>query len=215
MKKSAFKLLALLLLVSSLAMPFKAMAMPTNHTAITCNPKTTNLKMEQRKLWADHVFWTKNFIISDLASLGDVKAVSERLLKNQDDIGNSIKPYYGEKAGNQLAKLLREHILIAVDVVHAAKSGNKAELNQANKRWYKNADDIALFLSKANPNWSFKPLQKMLHTHLQLLTEDVVARLNKNWQGSVEAFDKGEAHMLMLADTLSEGIIKQFPNKFK
>ena len=211
MKKSAFKLLALLLLVSSLAMPFKAMAMPTNHTAITCNPKTTNLKMEQRKLWADHVFWTKNFIISDLASLGDVKAVSERLLPYVEN-GFYL---FGEKAGNQLAKLLREHILIAVDVVHAAKSGNKAALNQANKRWYKNADDIALFLSKANPNWSFKTLQKMLHTHLQLLTEDVVARLNKNWQGSVEAFDKGEAHMLMLADTLSEGIIKQFPNKFK
>ena len=78
--------------------------------------------MDERQLWIDHVSWTRNFIVSDIASLEDKNIVLERLLKNQDDIGNSIKPYYGEDAGNKLSALLREHIELAGKVLEAAKT---------------------------------------------------------------------------------------------
>ena len=174
-----------------------------------------DLQMAERKLWMDHVAWTRSFLISDLASLEDRDDVLERLLKNQDDIGNSIKPYYGEEAGNQLASLLREHITTAGQVVNAAKSGSKEDFEKYNKLWYENADKIADFLSSANPNYSNKTLKDMLHKHLQLLTDAVVARLNKDWKADIKAYDEGEDHIIMLADTLSDGIIKQFPEKFK
>lgn len=173
-----------------------------------------NLKLDQRKLWIDHVLWTRNFLVSDLASLPDKDAVLQRLLKNQDDISSSIKPYYGEEAGNTLSKLLREHISIAGQVVDAAKSNNKADLDKYNKLWYKNADEIAEFLASANPNWSNSELKNMLHKHLELVTNEAIARINKNWTADIEAYDKGEDHMIMFADMLSEGIIKQFPEKF-
>jgi len=174
-----------------------------------------DLQMAERRLWMDHVAWTRSFLISDLASLEDRDDVLERLLKNQDDIGNSIKPYYGEEAGNQLALLLREHITTAGQVVGAAKSGSKEDFEKYNKLWYENADKIADFLSSANPNYSNKTLKDMLHKHLQLLTDAVVARLNKDWKADIKAYDEGEDHIIMLADTLSNGIIKQFPEKFK
>jgi len=174
-----------------------------------------DLQMAERRLWMDHVAWTRSFLISDLASLEDRDDVLERLLKNQDDIGNSIKPYYGEEAGNQLASLLREHITTAGQVVNAAKSGSQEDLEKYNKLWYENADKIADFLSSANPNYSNKTLKDMLHKHLQLLTDAVVARLNKDWKADIKAYDEGEDHIIMLADTLSNGIIKQFPEKFK
>ncbi|MGM9988571.1 MAG: glycosyltransferase [Bacillaceae bacterium] len=200
-------------LLSNLALtPSRTFGM---HTSPICNPQTTHLKMLERKLWSDHVLWTRNFIISDLADLGDKDAVAKRLLQNQDEIGNSIKPYYGQKAGDMLAKLLREHILLAVDVVNAAKKNDKAALDKSNKLWYKNADDIAKFLSKANPNWPYETMKAMLFTHLKLLTDQVVARINKDWNADIVAYDKGENHILMLADLLSNGIIKQFPEKFK
>ena len=172
------------------------------------------VKMAVRKLWEDHITYTRNYIISALADLPDSDAVAGRLLKNQDDIGDAIKPYYGEDAGKKLAALLRDHILIATEVVKAAKT-NKSQLADAQKKWSDNGKEIAAFLSSANPNWSKKDLEEMLQKHLDLTTGEVVGRLNKNWVADIKAYDDGHVHMLMFADALTDGIAKQFPDKFK
>ena len=208
--KKIFSTLLVFMLFTTILLPIKAYGIDND---IPLNNSIVNLKMDERKLWIDHVSWTRSFIVSDLASLPDKDVVLQRLLKNQDDIGASIKPYYGEEAGNKLSKLLREHISIGGQVVDAAKSNNKADLDKYNKLWYKNADDIADFLSGANPNLSNSELKDMLHKHLDFVTAQVVARINKNWKADVEAYDKGEDHMIKFADVLSEGIIKQFPEK--
>jgi len=173
------------------------------------------LGQAMRKLWEDHVTFTRNFIISTLADLGDAGQVAERLLKNQDDIGNAITPLYGAEAGQKLAGLLRQHILIAADVVKAAKAGNASALDAANKKWSANADEIAAFLSAANPNWKREALADMLHKHLEYTTQEVVSRLKKDWRADIEAYDKGHAHMLMFADMLTHGIVMQFPDRYK
>ena len=212
MKKYLNTLIASLLLIALVFAPSQVKAA---EKARPYNKATCDLRVAERDLWADHVLWTRSFIVSDLASLEDKDAVTERLLKNQDDIGNSIKPYYGEEAGNKLASLLREHIELAGQVTDAAKSGNSADLEKYNKLWYENADQIADFLSSANPNYSNEALKDALHKHLQFVTNQVVARLNKDWNGDIKAFDEGKEHMMHFADMLTDGIIKQFPQKFK
>ncbi|QRG67974.1 glycosyltransferase [Brevibacillus choshinensis] len=178
------------------------------------SPKMVQLKGDMQKVWIDHTIWTRSYIVSAISNRQDQQAVLDRLLQNQQDIGNVIKPYYGEAAGNKLAELLREHILIAVKIVAAAKSGNQADVKRLEADWHKNADEIAKFLSAANPNWQFKTLQDMLYTHLQLITEIVLACLKGDWKGDIAATDKNEIHMIRLADILTEGIVKQFPDKF-
>ena len=216
MKKILKNTLLSLFVLTLILSPIKGQALESISTKdISYSKASCDLRMLQRKLWIDHVSWTRSLIISDLASLEDKGPVLERLLRNQDDIGNSIKPYYGEEAGNKLASLLREHIKIATQVVDSAKSGNKENLEKYNKLWHENADDIAKFLSAANPNYSYETLKDMLYKHLQLLTDQVVARINKDWNADIEAYDKGEDHMIMFADVITDGIIKQFPQKFK
>ena len=215
MKKILRNSLLLLFLLSLILVPAKAEAFGNKIKEVPYNKATCQLRMAERKLWIDHVLWTRSFIVSDLSELEDKGQVLERLLKNQDDIGNSIKPYYGEEAGNKLSTLLREHIELAGEVTNAAKSGDKDNLDKYNKLWYKNADEISDFLSAANPNYSNKELKDMLHKHLQFVTDQVVARLNKDWNADINSFDKGEDHMIMFADMLIDGIVKQFPEKFK
>lgn len=171
--------------------------------------------MAMRQLWEEHIVYTRNYIISDLADLPDKDAVAQRLLRNQDDIGNAIKPYYGDEAGNKLSALLRDHIMVATEVVTAAKGGDKAQLAAAQEKWTANGKEIAGFLSSANPNWPRATLEEMLQKHLDLTSGEVVGRLNKDWAADIKAYDEGHAHMLMFADTLTEGIAKQFPDKFK
>lgn len=180
-----------------------------------CAKAGLDLRLGIRKLWEDHITYTRNYIISALADLEDVGKVAQRLLANQDDIGNAIKSYYGNEAGDKLAGLLRDHILIATEVVKAAKAGDNAGLDKASKKWYANSDDIAVFLSSANPNWVKKNLTDMLYKHLELTTGEVVSRIKKNWSADIDYYDRGHIHMLMFADMLTDGIVKHFPDKFK
>lgn len=195
----------------SYAQPMKS-KMPTK---MVFTKSSVELKMTMRRLWEDHITYTRNYIISALAGLEDTSKVAERLLKNQDDIGDAIKPIYGGEAGKKLALLLRDHILIATEIIKAAKMANNEALSTANKKWYANADDIAAFLSGANPNWPKQALVDMLYKHLELTTGEVVSRLKKDWAADIDFYDKGHEHMLMFADALTDGIVKQFPNKFK
>lgn len=176
--------------------------------------KTVQLRVAMRELWNEHAFWTEKFVTSYIAGLEDQEPVLTRLLKNQDDLGNAIKPYYGEEAGNKLAQLLREHIQIAGKVVAAAKSGNQPDFKKYSDEWFKNADDISNFLSAANPNYNKKELTEMMYLHLRFITEGVAAKLNKAWNQNINALDKNQSHLMHMADFLTNGIIKQFPNKF-
>jgi hypothetical protein len=181
---------------------------------IVYTQSAVDLRNAMRQLWEEHIVYTRNFIVSALAGLEDTGKIAERLLRNQDDIGNAIKPIYGEEAGKKLSALLRDHILIAADIVKAAKAGDGAGVAEGQKKWRGNADDIAAFLSGANPGWSKPMLTDMLYKHLEFTTTEVVSRLSKDWPSDIEAYDKGHAHMLMFADMLTDGIVKQFPKKF-
>lgn len=174
-----------------------------------------DLRLGMRMLWEDHITYTRNYIISSLAGLEDGSAVAERLLRNQDDIGNAIKPFYGEEAGKKLTALLRDHILTASEVVKAAKDGNSDVLTTAQAKWKANAEEIATFLSGANPSWTKKEMSDMLAIHLDLTTGEVVSRLKKDWTADIDFYDKGHTHMMKFADVLTAGLVKQFPNKFK
>ncbi len=141
MTKLLKNLLISLFFLAFILNPFKSNALENTYCRdISCNKAACDLRMSERKLWIDHVTWTRSFIVSDLASLDDKSDVLERLLKNQEDIGNSIKPYYGEEAGNKLTTLLKGHIELAGQVTDAAKNNNKDDLEKYNKLWYENAE---------------------------------------------------------------------------
>ncbi len=169
-----------------------------------------------RKLWEDHITWTRLFIVSVAGDLPDQDPTAARLLRNQDDIGDAIKPFYGEEAGEQLSSLLREHILVAAELLQAAKSGDQEAFQDANERWYANADEIAAFLNAANPeHWPLDEMQAMMREHLDLTLEEASARLNGNFEADIAAYDRIHEQILGMADMLSMGIIEQFPKAFK
>jgi len=169
-----------------------------------------------RKLWEDHVTWTRLYIVSAVAGLPDTQPAAERLLRNQSDIGNAIKPFYGDAAAERLTALLRPHILIAAELVKAAKAGDTAGVTAASTRWYANADEIADFLNAANPaNWPRQTLRSEMRHHLDLTLQEAQARLRGDWAADIAAYDTVHEHILGMADVLSSGLIRQFPRKFR
>jgi hypothetical protein len=175
-----------------------------------------------RKLWEDHITYTRNVIISFELNepdpgtvLPDLSTVVDRLLQNQVDIGDAIKPFYGTAAGDELTALLKEHITGAAKVLTALKTNDQAALQTALAAWYANAHDIAVFLNSLNPhNWPLAEMNQMMKEHLDLTTAEAVARHDGDWSGDVAAYDKVHVQVLAMADMLSNGIIAQFPDKF-
>ena len=192
------------------ASPALAQALP--HHSADASPATT-LRQDMRDLWTDHVIWTRAYVVAAVADQPDATAAATRLLKNQEDIGAAVGAFYGTAAGDHLTALLKEHILIAVDLIKHAKSGNHTAFAATDGKWARNGEDIADYLSQANPNWPREALRQMMTLHLSTTKEEVVARLTQNWSADVRAFDAVYDHILAMADALSEGIIKQFPEK--
>jgi hypothetical protein len=183
-------------------------------TAFT--PKQLALRNGMRRLWEDHIVWTRLAIISLTTESPDTDATVGRLLANQTDIGNAVKPFYGKAAGEKLTAELRRHILIAADVIAAAKAADQAKLTDAQARWSRNGDDIAAVLNSVNPRfWKLGAMKAELRRHLQLTTDEAVARLQGNWARDVAAYDRIHDHALHLADVLSSGVVRQFPRRFR
>jgi hypothetical protein len=186
------------------------------HTTATVTRTELVLRRDMRQLWEDHIAWTRLAIISLTTESPDTGATVGRLLKNQTDIGNAVKPFYGTAAGNELTKQLRDHILIAADLIAAAKAGDAAKLADAQSRWTRNADGIATLLNSVNPRfWKLAALKAEMRKHLALTTEEAVARLQGDWNADVAAYDKIHHHILHLSDLLSAGLVKQFPKRFR
>jgi hypothetical protein len=188
----------------------------TVHSSPARSAKAFALRTDMRKLWEDHITWTRLAIISLESGTPDTDATVGRLLQNQTDIGNAVKPFYGQAAGNELTKQLRQHILIAAELIAAAKAGDQAKLADAQARWQQNADGIAALLHSVNPRyWKLPVMEAEMRMHLKLTTEEAVARLQGNWTADVAAYDKVHEHILHMSDLLANGLVKQFPARFR
>jgi hypothetical protein len=168
-----------------------------------------------RLLWEQHVWWTRSFIISVAFSLPDLNFVTARLLRNPRDFQAALEPLYGPGIAAEFARLFTEHLTIAAELVQAAKAGDTARAADAERRWYINADQIASFLARINPFWSEEEWRAMLHEHLAITKDEAVAILSGNFERGIQIFDQVELQALETADLMTEGIVRQFPRRFR
>ncbi len=208
-------------LISIVVVALAASVAPPAEAAKADGPKIERAAFHDamRKLWEDHIVWTRQYIVSAAtlgADLPDIGPTTDRLLANQADIGNAFRPFYGDAVGDAVTALLREHILGAAALISAAKAGDAAATEVATTAWYANADEIAVALSGLNPDaWELGHMQAMMRAHLDRTLEEAVARLQGRYADDIAAYEAVHADILAMADMLSDGIIEQFPERFR
>lgn len=208
------------LLTASLVLAFAVTSAPAADAAVGHAATTARARFHDamRKLWEDHVVWTRQFIVSaatESGDLADIGPTTARLLANQAHIGNALRPFYGDAAGDQVTALLRDHILTAAEIIRAAKADDQAGVETASATWYANADDIAAALNGLNPkHWQLDEMKAHMKDHLDLTLREAVARLQRRYADDIAAYDAIHVQILGMADMLSDGIIAQFPDKF-
>ena len=203
-------MVSLLLLTSILTVVF-----PVSMAEAKAKMDAQTFHDAMRKLWEDHVTWTRLAIVDVAQGAPDTGPTVQRLLQNQVDIGNAVKPFYGDAAGNALTALLTTHIVLAANILVDFKANDTAGVNENVTAWYANANDIAAFLNSANPkNWPLGGMQAMMKTHLDLTLKEGVAQLTGDYATSISTYEQIHLEILQMADMLSAGIVAQFPSMF-
>ena len=182
---------------------------------MNCMDKSLNLRQQQlmeslRRLWTEHVMWTRFFIVSKVFGLDDLDEVTKRLLRNPSDFAELLRPLYGAQTAAKFQKLLTEHLMIAGNLVAAAKAGQSAQADEFRKQWYRNADETAAFLSEINPYWREKAWQTMLYAHLKMTENEAGQILKGQYEASIGEFDAIQKQALEMADYMASGIMRQF-----
>jgi hypothetical protein len=208
----------LLIAVAAVSLALVATVLPAQDQSAAATSARANresFRADMRALWEDHIVWTRQVITSFASDHPDLGPSLDRLLRNQDDIGDAIKPFYGDAAGEQLSTLLREHITGAADLLGAARSGDQAAIDEAAAAWYANGSAIADFLASANPvSWPAEHMRDMMRDHLDLTLAEASLRLQSRFAEDVAIYDQIHVQILEMADMLSDGIISQFPAQF-
>lgn len=184
--------------------------------AATCiSQAAVQLLSDMRMLWEQHITWTRLAIQSLVFNTPDQQYTIARLLRSGPDMGNVLIPYYGEEIGKAYGNLIKEHLVIAADLVKAAIKGDQQAVASIERKWYANADQIVDLLGRINPYFPKEAFRKMFYKHLTLVKSEATTLISKDYKANIEIFDQMEQDALMIADTITASIIKQFPQMFR
>lgn len=168
------------------------------------------IKLTMRKLWEDYSIWTRMFIVDLLANSPSIDNTTNRLLKNQEAIGNCMKSFFGDPAGDTLISLLKDHITIIKDLLKAIKSEDTTGTVMLETDVTTNIENIAIFFSTINPYYSRDELVEMLDTNLVLTKYQFISRMNADYNSDIIYYDMCIHHILVISDYLFKGIIERF-----
>jgi hypothetical protein len=178
--------------------------------------KVAATKAALRDLWVGHIFWVRGVVFETFAKNAPAATAAEQaVVGNAKDIAGAIAPFYGQPAADQLFALLAGHYGATKEYLDAAVKNDAAAGSKATDHLTANAQEIAVFLSGANPNLPKDTLEELLLAHgghhLQQIQEVQAGQYEKE----AATWTAMKGHIYVIADALTDALAKQFPEKFQ
>lgn len=168
-----------------------------------------------RRVWSQHVWWTREVIQSIIAGLPGTQNSVNKLLQNPYEMGAIWAEYWSDASVKRMEALFTTHLKMGGDIVTAAKAGNTQQVTELTRQWYQNADDIARALSQINPHYDMAEVQRMMYEHLRLTGLEANYILGGQFDNGIATFDQIQAEAEDMADYFAKGLVAQFPDKFR
>ena len=177
--------------------------------------KVAAAQAAERDLWVGHIFWVRE-VVRGLAEKNQAAAdfAEKQVVANAKQLAGAIEPFYGKAASDQLFKLLAGHYTAVKAHATATVAGDAAAAKKAIADLTSNANEIAKFLSGANPNLPEATLKSLLAAHGGHHVQQNQQFAAHDLAGEARTWDAMKSHVYTLADALIGGIAKQFPDRF-
>jgi hypothetical protein len=185
-----------------------------NQTDVIITPAELSLWMQERTLWQERAFWTRMAITSMLLDSDSQNPVINRLLRNQKDMAETIAPYYGNETARAYGDLIKSHLLLTIQLAAAVKEKNQTALQNASNKWYQSADEIAKFETNLSANMTQRDRKALWYDNLNLTKNETMQLFNKDYNSSIDTFDRIQEQANMMADSFANEIILRFPERF-
>ncbi|MFO1376564.1 MAG: hypothetical protein U1F14_06150 [Steroidobacteraceae bacterium] len=207
-----------LLLAVVLSAPVGALAAPPAEPsrAVSAPVNPGDMKAALRDLWLGHIFWVRNVVEGRLG--GDparAQVAEQQVVANAKAIASAIEPFYGKAASGKLFQLLAGHWAAISGYLDGVRAGRKPDQDAAYDRLVRNANEIATFLSDANPHLPATTLRGLLMAHGAHHVEQIRQLHARQYAEEAATWAAMKDHMLVIADALATGIAAQFPERFK
>ena len=183
-------------------------------TAPVNNKASYTFARTMQRLWTDHAVWMRQYIVAAVDERPEAPEAAARLLRSTDDVGHALEDYYGKRASRRIAKLLRQQVMLCVDLVDAARFIEKTKFHDIDAVWASNGQDFVDELCGRNTAWSREQMLARWELVRTLIKDEITARLEENFDGDADTFDQLLTATLTFADELTDGILRQFADKF-
>jgi hypothetical protein len=180
------------------------------------NPaRVADTKAALRDLWAGHIFWIRNVVLDNATNNPAARDAAEKeVVANAKQIAGAITPFYGKAAADKLFTLLAGHYGAVKEYSEATVAGSKPQQNAALAHLASNADEIAVFLSGANPNLPKDTVRGLIAAHGAHHVAQITQFQENDYAHEAETWQVMRQHVYVIADALTAALAKQFPGKF-
>ena len=180
------------------------------------NPaRVADTKAALRDLWAGHIFWIRNVVLDNATNNPAARDAAEKeVVANAKQIAGTITPFYGEAASEKLFTLLAGHYGAVKEYSDATVAGSKPQQDAALAHLASNADEIAVFLSGANPNLPKDTVRGLIAAHGAHHVAQITEFQEKDYAHEAQTWEVMRQHVYVISDALTAALAKQFPGKF-
>ena len=144
-----------------------------------------------------------------------MKTADKRVVANAQLIAMTIESFYGIAAQGHLFKLLKGHYGAVLAYPAAITKEDASAQAAAIQSLALNAEELAIFLSKANPYLPRDAVNSLLLVQGGHHVQQIQQLQEQKYDSEAKTWEEMKDHVYQIADVTADALRKQFEDKFR
>ena len=172
-----------------------------------------SLRIALDRVLAEHAFLTIEAMRTGISGGAEFEVAAEVLEANTSEVVDLVEAAYGSEAADAFGEQWRNHLAYLVDYTRAVADGDEDARDLASSQLETYTADFSKLLATANPGLPPDVVEGLIAEHAQQL-QQIGSFADAGFTEAYPAIRDTYAHMFMVGDGLTLGIVDQFGDRF-